>query len=119
MYKVYGIKNCNTVQKALAWLDLNQIDYEFHDVKKDLSQELLAGWLKNLPKNINFNLVVNKKGITFRGLTDKQKALTENMEGAIKVILEKPSVMKRPLITQKNKVIALGFEEDIYQKLFS
>jgi arsenate reductase len=119
MYKIYGIKKCNTVQKALAWLDSNQIVYEFYDVKKELSQKLLNDWLHNLPDNLDFNTFVNKKGITFRGLTKKQKILTENIEGAIKIILEKPSLMKRPLITLKNKIVALGFEEDRYQKLFS
>jgi arsenate reductase len=56
MYQVYGIKNCNTVKKGLDWLDHNQIEYEFLDVKKNvLDKNLLNTWMKNLPANLRWD----------------------------------------------------------------
>jgi arsenate reductase-like glutaredoxin family protein len=61
---------------------------------------------------------VNRKGTTWRQLDDKQKAQIINQDAAIRLMIEKPSVIKRPLIEKDGKVVALGFDESEYAKIF-
>jgi arsenate reductase (glutaredoxin) len=111
---VYGIKNCNTVKSALDWLKKNKVAYEFHDYKsKGISDEKLKQW----SKQVGWESLVNKRGITWRQLDEATQKKVVNEVSAIALMKEKTSVIKRPLIEKGDKVVALGFDESAYQKL--
>ncbi len=74
MLHVYGIKNCNTVKKGLEWLNSNNIDYEFFDVKRiDLSDTLVSEWIDNISKPYTPENLLNKSGMTWRKLSEDEK----------------------------------------------
>ncbi len=108
---VYGIKNCNTVKKGLDWLKANELEFEFHDYKaRGISKEKLESW----SAQIGWEKLINKKGMTFRKLTDEEKKQTETKEGALAMLMQKTSMIRRPLIERDGKVLALGFDEAEY-----
>jgi arsenate reductase len=109
---VYGIPNCGSVQKARTWLDAQELAYEFHDFKKaGLSKDIIATWLKV----VSWEILVNKKGTTWRGLPDATKAAITTAASATQLMLENPSVIKRPVLCQGTTVL-VGFDESIYQE---
>lgn len=112
--KVYGIKNCNTVKKALDWLGENNIQYEFHDFKKlGINEPKLEEWASKL----GWEPLVNKRGTTWKQLEpERQKAVNSKKE-AFKLMEEKTSVIKRPVI-ESDQGILLGFDEEAYRKHF-
>ncbi len=112
---VYGIKNCNTVKNALTWLDKHKIAYEFHDYKK---LGVTADHLKNWSKQVGWESLLNRKGLTWRQLPESVRESVKSEATAIKLMIEKTSAIKRPLIEKKGKVIALGFDEGEYEKVF-
>ncbi len=113
--RVYGIKNCNTVKSALIWLDKHKIAYEFHDYKK---LGVTAGDLKNWSKQVGWESLLNRKGLTWRQLPESVRESVKTEGAAIKLMMEKTSAIKRPLIEEKGKVIALGFDEAEYSRVF-
>jgi len=116
---VYGIKNCSTVKKALTWFDNHKIKYEFYDLKKEaLDATTLNVWFKKLPSHLTWDMLINKSGMTWRNLSDREKKLGDKQETAIQLIIEKPTVMKRPLVAIDKKVVSLGFHEAIFKQLF-
>ncbi|HEV7350220.1 ArsC family reductase [Telluribacter sp.] len=117
MYTIYGIANCNTVKKALTWLDEQGISYQFHDYKKKgLNREKLDAWLQQEP----WDKLVNRAGMTWRQLSEPEKAAAGTPEGATELMLQKTSVIKRPLLEdERGKVVALGFSEKVYGELLS
>jgi arsenate reductase (glutaredoxin) len=112
---VYGIKNCDTVKKALAWLNEHAVEFDFHDYKtKGVSEGMLKRWIAQ----VGWESLVNKRGTTWRQLDEAvQKGVTSE-KSAIALMLEKTSVIKRPLIEDNGKVLALGFDEAAYEKVF-
>ncbi|MFT4203967.1 MAG: ArsC family reductase [Chitinophagaceae bacterium] len=113
MYILYGIKNCNTVKKAVDWLQSHNVEFSFHDYKKDgISKEKLTSWTKQ----VDWESLVNKKGTTWRGLPDDEKAKVKNATSAIALMQEKTSVIKRPLIEKDGKVLTLGFDASDFEK---
>lgn len=111
---VYGIKNCNTVKNALDWLKKNAVEIEFHDYKaKGISEAKLKQW----SKQVGWESLVNTRGTTWRQLDESIRAKVTNESAAIALMMEKTSVIKRPLIEKDNKVLALGFDEAAYKKL--
>lgn len=99
MITVYGIKNCDTMKKAFAWLNEHNIAYRFHDYKKDgITAERVKAWVKEL----GWENLVNKRGTTWRGLADNVKNSLEEAS-AITLMCEKPSVIKRPLVDTGHK----------------
>ena len=112
---VYGIPNCDTVKKARTWLADQQQDFVFHDFKKQgLTREIVAGWLKHLSRDV----LVNKKGTTWRALPDERKAAIVDDESAIALMLENPSVIKRPVL-DKDGQFAVSFTPAQYQQIFN
>lgn len=111
--KLYGIPNCNTVKKARTWLEENGIAYEFHDFKKHgVDEALLQAWLTQIP----WEKLVNRAGMTWRALSDDEKAAVVDPENAIVLMLAKPSIIKRPVAVANAKVIALGFDPSTYER---
>ena len=114
MYKVYGIKNCNTMKKAFDYLNQHKIPYEFHDYKKlGISAEKLKEWTSQA----GWEKLLNKQGTTWRSLDDAVKATVTTEKKAIALMQEKTSVIKRPVIESGNKIIALGFDEQMYDAI--
>lgn len=112
--KLYGIPNCNTVKKARDWLAENNVAYEFHDFKKlGIDEKTLEGWLTQHP----WEKLVNRAGMTWRNLSDAEKAAVKDNASAIHLMISKPSVIKRPIALQANKIEAIGFVESEYEKL--
>ena len=112
---LYGIPNCDTVKKARTWLADHQQDFVFHDFKKQgLSREIVAGWLKHLSRDV----LVNRKGTTWRALSDERKAAIVDDEAAIALMLENPSVIKRPVL-DKAGAFSVGFSDTQYQHIFN
>jgi len=108
---VYGIKNCNTVKKALTWLDENNIPYTFHDFKKEgVSLDKLETW----EQQIAWESLVNKRGTTWRQLSPEAQHAVVDTASANALMQEKTSVIKRPVIESPAGVI-LGFDADEYQ----
>jgi arsenate reductase (glutaredoxin) len=112
--KVYGIKNCNTVKNAIDWLKKNQVEFEFHDYKtKGVSDSKLKEWIDQ----VGWEQLVNKRGTTWRQLDASVQATITNENAALKLMQEKTSLIKRPLIEVGNTVVALGFDQTVYKKL--
>lgn len=110
MIKVYGIKNCNTVKKALNWLDENGRDYEFHDYKKlGISAEKIAEW----QDIVGWEPLVNKRGTTWRKLDKDVQEGVDGAQSASKLMQDHTSLIKRPIIEDKGLII-LGFDGDEY-----
>lgn len=114
-YTVYGIPNCNTVKKALNWLNEHQVAYEFHDYKK---KGITAGKLESWAAQTGWEALINKKGTTWRQLDADAQASITGEKPAIALMQEKTSVIKRPLIEKGDKVVTLGFDEAVYGDLF-
>lgn len=113
--KLYGIPNCNTVKKARDWLAQHDISVEFHDFKKQgLSAELAQGWLAQA----GWETLINRKGTTWRGLPDEQKQTVSSNVSALPLMLEKNSVIKRPLLEKNGKLLHIGFDEAAYTEIF-
>ncbi len=113
---VYGIPNCDTVKKARTWLESHGVEFAFHDFKKaGVSAPLVKGWLADVP----LDALVNRRGTTWRALTDEQTAAAESEAGAIARMIDKPSVIKRPVVVVDGRVKALGFSADEYAGLFA
>ncbi|MEX3613397.1 MAG: arsenate reductase [Burkholderia gladioli] len=113
---VYGIPNCDTVKKACVWLDEHGVAFDFHDFKKaGLTAAIVKGWLKDVP----LETLVNRRGTTWRALPDAVKASAETEAGAIALMLDKPSVIKRPVVEVDGRVKAVGFVSDQYAALFA
>jgi len=112
---IFGIKNCDTMQKAFRWLDAKQVAYTFHDYKKGkLTAEDVAFWLKDL----DIEEIINKKGTTWKKCTEEEKDSISDPKKAIELILKNPSIVKRPLVQIGKKHIT-GFNPEQWNILFS
>ena len=111
---LYGIPNCDQVRKARAWLDANGVTCQFHDFKKaGLSAALVTRWIDAL----DWETLVNRKGTTWRALSDNRKPTIVDAATAIALMLEMPSIVKRPVLHAGNAIM-VGFDASKYQSLF-
>ncbi|MDP3088765.1 MAG: ArsC family reductase [Methylotenera sp.] len=112
--QLFGIPNCSTVKKARDWLSNNNVAYEFYDVKKNtINQVLLESWLNQMP----WEKLINRSGMTWRSLSDTEKLAVIDAKSAINLMLEKPSVIKRPVMVKDGEILCLGFTEAAYKEL--
>jgi arsenate reductase (glutaredoxin) len=108
---IYGIKNCDTMKKARAWLDKHGVVYEFHDYK---TAGIDRSRLETLARAVGWETLLNRAGTTFRKLPDKDKAsITEKK--ALTLMLDQPSMIKRPVLDVKGKLI-VGFKPETYEQ---
>ncbi len=107
---IYGIKNCDTMKKARAFLDKHKVDYAFHDYKSaGIERGKLEGWAKK----VGWETLLNKAGTTFKKLPDKDKeGLTEKK--AIALMLAQPSMIKRPVLELPGGKLLVGFKPEQY-----
>lgn len=111
--KVYGITNCNTVKKALDWLKANHVDYEFHDFKKlGVSEQKLQEW----DQKAGYEKFMNKQGLTWKQLDPEVKESIKTSADALKLLQQKTSMIKRPVI-EDNGFLYFGFDEGVYKGL--
>lgn len=109
---VYGISNCDTIKKTLAWYKQRNIQVDFYDYRKyGLKKDKLLHWCKEL----GWEVLLNKKSTTWRSLStdDQQKVTNENV--AIKLMIEYPSIIKRPVIELNDKIM-VGYNEAYFTK---
>ena len=112
--KLYGIPHCSTVKKARVWLDENKIPYTFHDVKKQgVSQATLDCWLNQYA----WEKLVNRAGLTWRKLSDEEKAKVTDKTSAAALMIAKTSVIKRPILEQDQVILMLGFNDALYKEI--
>lgn len=108
MLTVYGISNCDTVRKALKWLDKQGINYTFYDYKaQGLPTEQLENWMQQR----EWTEILNLRSTTWRELPQALKDSVVDAQSAAKVIPENYSMIKRPLVEQDGNVILLGFDQ--------
>jgi arsenate reductase len=111
MVTIYGIRNCDTMKKAFAWLDGRGIAYGFHDYKKLGADEAL---LKQWAVRVGWEKLINTRGPSFRKLPpEKQANLTEGK--AFALMLENPSMIRRPIV-ESGRTLLIGFDADDYAK---
>ena len=112
--KLYGIPNCNTVKKAREWLSQQQIDVPFHDFKKQgIDTALLQQWLPQVGRD----KLINRQGTTWRQLPDEVKAGITDDAAAIRLMLDKPSLIKRPVLRVGDRLL-VGFSPEAYAAAF-
>ena len=109
---IYGIKNCETMKKARAWLDKRGVDYAFHDYKTaGIEREQLERW----SKKVGWETLLNRAGTTFRKLPDKDKdGLSEKK--ALALMLAQPSMIKRPVLDLGGGKLLVGFTPERYSE---
>ena len=108
---IYGIKNCDTMRKARAWLDARGVAYAFHDYKTaGIERGMLEGWVREA----GWETLLNRAGTTFRKLPEKAKdGLTER--NAIALMLDQPSMIKRPVLDVGDRLF-VGFKPELYER---
>jgi arsenate reductase (glutaredoxin) len=110
---IYGIKNCDTMKKARAWLDKHGVDYAFHDYK---TTGIDRGQLERWAKKVGWETLLNRAGTTFRKLPDKEKVSITPAK-AIVLMLKQPSMIKRPVLEAGGGKLLVGFKPDQYNDL--
>jgi len=105
---VYGIPNCDTVKKARRWLDEQDIAYTFHNFKKDgVPAEALGQWVESF----GLDKVVNRRGTTWRKLSDAEKELVEAGDAqSLAFVAEQSSLIKRPIVADNSAPLLIGFD---------
>ncbi len=113
MTTLYGIKNCDTIKKTRVWLSSNNIEYTFHDYRQD---GLESKWLEKAEQTLGWEIMLNKRGTTFRQLSEEQKEGVDK-NAALALMLEYPAMIKRPILICNNKYF-IGFKAEQYAKVF-
>jgi len=112
--KLYGIPNCDTVKKARASLESRGVEYQFCDFKKHgITEAVLSGWLDQ----VGWQRLLKKTGPTWGQLSNETKASIKDDASALALMLEKPNVIKRPVLEHNGKVLATGFNKTDYENL--
>jgi transcriptional regulator, Spx/MgsR family len=110
---IYGIKACDTMKKARAWLDGHGVAYDFHDYKAaGIDQDRLEGWVRA----VGWETLLNRSGTTFRKLPDQDKADIDEQK-AIELMLAQPSMIKRPVLETGGELL-VGFKPERYEAAF-
>lgn len=114
MITLYGIPNCDTVKKARQWLETNNIEFQFHDFRKQgLPASKVSEWLEHA----GAETVINKRSATWKQLSDADKEAVAEGDAA-EVAAQNPTLIKRPVIEGAKK-LELGFKPELYAALFS
>jgi arsenate reductase len=107
---IYGIKNCDTMKKARAWLESHGVGYAFHDYKAaGIDRTRLESWAKK----VGWETLLNRAGTTFRKLPHADKEGIDAAK-AIALMLDQPSLIKRPVLDLGGGKLLVGFKPEIY-----
>ena len=113
MVRIYGIKNCDTIKKALKWLDEQGIEYQFHDYKKaGIDRQTLEGWEADL----GWEILLNRRGTMWRKVPNELKVDIDR-DSAVELMLETPSIIKRPVL-DTGSARHVGFKPEQYSEIF-
>jgi len=113
MTKIFGIPNCDSIKKCKKWLTDNDIEFDFHDYKKlGVPEKELRSWVKQ----VGWEILLNKRGTTWRKLADSVKD-TVNEKSAIQIMIDNPSIIKRPVLKLEDH-IEVGFKPEQYSEIF-
>ena len=111
---LYGIPNCDTMKKARAWLAEHGVEYVFHDYKKaGIDRATLETWIEQ----VGWELLLNRRGMMWRKVPQDVKDQIDQAS-AIGLMLETPSIIKRPVLLHNDK-ISVGFKPDDYAAIFN
>ena len=110
MVTIFGIKNCDTMKKAFAWLAAHEVAYEFHDYK---STGVTPAKLKAWSGKVGWEILLNTRGTTWRRLSPAQQANVDEAK-AIRLMSENPSLIKRPVI-ESGPAVLVGFDTERYK----
>lgn len=111
---LFGIKNCDTVRKARKFIDGHALSVPFHDFRQDgLTREQLEHWTSL----VDWSLLLNKRSTSFRGLSEADK-MNIDQQKAIELMLATPTLIKRPVLIEQDKIL-LGFKEADYKAWFN
>ncbi len=111
---VYGIPNCDTVKKTLDWFKKQEIEVSFHNYKKDgITKTLLKEWVEQ----VGWEILLNKKGTTWKQLKPEEQAAATNATAVINLLAANTSMIKRPVVIFDGKVCTVGFNETALQEL--
>ena len=111
--KIFGIKNCDTMKKAMAWLDGHGVAYEFVDYKKaGVVSDRLPRWMQAA----GWETLLNRRGLMWKKLSDAERADVD-ADKAARLMVATPSLIKRPVLERGTQVI-VGFDPDHYARLF-
>ena len=113
MVTIYGIKNCDTMKKAMQWLDQHNVEYTFHDVRK---QELETGQIQAWVEELGWEILLNRRGQLWRKVPDKVRD-TINRKTAIELMQQDAGIIKRPVLDLGNQRV-VGFKPEDYAELF-
>ncbi|MBO6571012.1 MAG: Spx/MgsR family RNA polymerase-binding regulatory protein [Balneola sp.] len=109
MLHVIGIKNCDTIKKTRKWLNENEVEFEFIDLKKE---PLTIDEIKELEFKVGLDVLVNKRGTTYRNLGLKDKNLSD--QEMIQALQENQSMIKRPVLVLDEAVL-VGYDEEAFK----
>jgi len=113
MVTIYGIRNCDTMKKAMHWLDDHGVAYQFHDYRKDgLDKKQLQSWEKEL----GWETLLNRRGMLWRKLPDTVRD-TIDRKSALHCMQDNPGIIKRPLLDLGYRRV-VGFKAEDYERLF-
>jgi arsenate reductase len=111
---VYGIENCDQVRKARRWLNAHGLPVQFHDFRtQGLNRELLLRWMTRMP----WDALINRRGLTWRGLEPGRRAAIVDQASAIEALLAAPTLVKRPVVEVGERLL-IGFSEPVFQSTF-
>ena len=111
---LYGISNCDTIKKARNWLRDHDIDYQFHDYRK---QGLEGQLLQSMATQLGWEVMLNRRGTTWRALADEEKSSVDEAS-ALRLMRASPALIKRPILAH-NGDLHIAFSEQKYQEIFS
>lgn len=110
---LYGIPNCDTMKRAVAWLRDHGVEHDFHDYRKrGVPSDLLRAWAAR----VGWAQLLNRSGTTWRKLTEAEKAAAGEEDGALALMARQPSVIRRPVLDYNGDLL-VGFDADHYQQL--
>ncbi|MEO9612736.1 MAG: ArsC family reductase [Nitratireductor sp.] len=111
---IYGIKTCDTMKKARAWLDGRGLEHRFHDYRVDgLEASTLRGWIDQ----VGWQVLLNKASATFRALPDAERTGLDEA-GAERLMRAEPTMIKRPVLDVDGR-LAVGFKPAVYEEIFA
>ena len=111
---LYGISNCDTIKKVKSWLDQHQVNYDFHDYRK---QGLDAPLLRQMSAALGWENMLNRRGTTWRKLPEQTRQQLD-VERALEIMLENPAIIKRPILGREDRWY-LGFSPQQYEDIFA
>ncbi|PLX76077.1 MAG: ArsC family reductase [Azoarcus sp.] len=107
---IYGIRNCDTMKKSIAWLTERGAAYRFHDYRKD---GITSGKLHDWSKALGWKTLINTRGTTWRKLSPEQQAI-DTQSAAVQLMLENPSLIKRPVVETASGHLLVGFDPQLF-----